>query len=284
MKKPVVYRLCTQDGDVYVGSTGNINRRLATHRSALRNGSHHNAKLQDIHNRGGFITVDIDECDTREEAYALEQAYIDSIPEEASLNIGKGALGGDNLSRNPRRDDIIEKITKVVNDRFASMSPEQRRAVHGNLGERNGMYGRTHTPETRELIRRKVCTPENIAASRARRLGVKVGEETRRKISEFAKTRTGEKNSFYGRHHTEETRRRLAEVNKGKIPTTARKVEIDGIQYVSLTEAARQLGVVPATILYRLGSKNPKFESYRLVEECPETSESTKRMNKNSDE
>lgn len=73
-------------------------------------------------------------------------------------------------------------------------------------------------------------------------------------------------------------------MNKGKIPTTARKVEIDGIQYVSLTEAARQLDVVPATILYRLGSKNPKFESYRLVEECPETSESTKRMNKNSDE
>lgn len=284
MKKPVVYRLCTQDGDVYVGSTNNLNQRLMDHRSSLRRGVHRNSRLQKAYDNGCFISVTADECASREEAFTLEQKFIDCLPEEALLNIGLGTIGGDNLTRNPDRDKIIDKMTRSVNERFASLTPEKRRVQYGKPGDRNGMYGRTHTPETREFIRRKVCTPENIAASRARRLGVKVGEETRRKISEFAKTRTGEKNSFYGRHHTEETRRRLAEVNKGKIPTTARKVEIDGIQYVSLTEAARQLGVVPATILYRLGSKNPKFESYRLVEECPETSESTKRMNKNSDE
>lgn len=284
MKKPVVYRLCTQDGDVYVGSTNNLNQRLMDHRSSLRRGVHRNSRLQKAYNNGSFISVTTDECASREEAFALEQKFIDCLPEEALLNIGLGTIGGDNLTRNPDRDKIIDKMTRSVNERFASLTPEERRVRYGKPGDRNGMYGRTHTPETRELIRRKVCTPENIAASRARRLGVKVGEETRRKISEFAKTRTGEKNPFYGRHHTEETRRRLAEMNKGNIPTNACKVEIDGIQYVSLTEAARQLGVVPATILYRLGSKNPKFESYRLVEECPETSESTKRMNKNSDE
>lgn len=284
MKKPVVYRLCTQDGDVYVGSTNNLNQRLMDHRSSLRRGVHRNSRLQKAYNNGSFISVTADECASREEAFALEQKFIDCLPEEALLNIGLGTICGDNLTRNPDRDKIIDKMTRSVNERFASLTPEERRVQYGKPGDRNGMYGRTHTPETRELIRRKVCTPENIAASRARRLGVKVGEETRRKISEFAKTRTGEKNPFYGRHHTEETRRRLAEVNKGKIPTNACKVEIDGIQYVSLTEAARQLDVVPATILYRLSSKNPKFESYRLVEECPETSESTKRMNKNSDE
>lgn len=284
MKKPVVYRLCTQDGDVYVGSTNNLNQRLMDHRSSLRRGVHRNSRLQKAYNNGSFISVTADECASREEAFALEQKFIDCLPEEALLNIGLGTIGGDNLTRNPDRDKIIDKMTRSVNERFASLTPEERRVQYGKPGDRNGMYGRTHTQETRELIRRKVCTPENIAASRARRLGVKVGEETRRKISEFAKTRTGEKNPFYGRHHTEETRRRLAEMNKGNIPTNARKVEIDGIQYVSLTEAARQLDVVPATILYRLSSKNPKFESYRLVEECPETSESTKRMNKNSDE
>lgn len=284
MKKPVVYRLCTQDGDVYVGSTNNLNQRLMDHRSSLRRGVHRNSRLQKAYNNGSFISVTADECASREEAFALEQKFIDCLPEEALLNIGLGTIGGDNLTRNPDRDKIIDKMTRSVNERFASLTPEERRVQYGKPGDRNGMYGRTHTPETRELIRRKVCTPENIAASRARRLGVKVGEETRRKISEFAKTRTGEKNPFYGRHHTEETRHRLAEVNKGKIPTNACKVEIDGIQYVSLTEAARQLDVVPATILYRLGSKNPKFESYRLVEECPETSESTKRNKENSDE
>lgn len=284
MKKPVVYRLCTQDGDVYVGSTNNLNKRLMDHRSSLRRGVHRNSRLQKAYDNGCFISVTADECASREEAFTLEQKFIDCLPEEALLNIGLGTIGGDNLTRNPDRDKIIDKMTRSVNERFASLTPEERRVQYGKPGDRNGMYGRTHTPETRELIRRKVCTPENIAASRARRLGVKVGEETRRKISEFAKTRTGEKNSFYGRHHTEETRRRLSEMNKGNIPTNACKVEIDGVQYVSLTEAARQLGVVPATILYRLSSKNPKFESYRLVEECPETSESTKRNKENSDE
>lgn len=284
MKKPVVYRLCTQDGDVYVGSTNNLNKRLMDHRSSLRRGVHRNSRLQKAYDNGCFISVTADECASREEAFTLEQKFIDCLPEEALLNIGLGTIGGDNLTRNPDRDKIIDKMTRSVNERFASLTPEERRVQYGKPGDRNGMYGRTHTPETRELIRRKVCTPENIAASRARRLGVKVGEETRRKISEFAKTRTGEKNPFYGRHHTEETRRRLSEMNKGNIPTNACKVEIDGVQYVSLTEAARQLGVVPATILYRLSSKNPKFESYRLVEECPETSESTKRNKENSDE
>ncbi|EKH6014462.1 GIY-YIG nuclease family protein [Escherichia coli O157] len=284
MKKPVVYRLCTQDGDVYVGSTNNLKQRLVDHKSNLRRGVHRNSRLQNAYNKGCFISVTVDECASREEAYALEQKFIDCLPNEALLNIGLGVVGGDNLTRNPDRDKIIDKIAYAVNKRNASLTAEERRIVYGKPGERNGMYGRTHTPETRELIRQKVCTPENIAASRARRLGVKVSDETRRKMSEFAKTRTGERNPFYGRHHSEETRRLIAERNRGNIPLNARKVEIDGIEYVSLTEAARQLGVVPATILYRLGSKNPKFESYRLVEECPETSESTKRMNENSDE
>lgn len=222
MKKPVVYRLCTQDGDVYVGSTNNLKQRLVDHKSNLRRGVHRNSRLQNAYNKGYFISVTVDECASREEAYALEQKFIDCLPNEALLNIGLGVVGGDNLTRNPDRDKIIDKIAYAVNKRNASLTAEERRIVYGKPGERNGMYGRTHTPETRELIRQKVCTPENIAASRARRLGVKVSDETRRKMSEFAKTRTGERNPFYGRHHSEETRRLIAERNRGNIPLNVR--------------------------------------------------------------
>lgn len=46
--------------------------------------------------------------------------------------------------------------------------------------------------------------------------GRKRSEETKRKISEYAKTRIGNKNPFYGRKHTEEAKRRISEVNKGE--------------------------------------------------------------------
>lgn len=35
-------------------------------------------------------------------------------------------------------------------------------------------------------------------------------EETKKILSELAKQRTGEKNPFYGKHHTEETKRKIA--------------------------------------------------------------------------
>ena len=69
MKKPVVYRLCTQDGDVYVGSTNNLNQRLMDHRSSLRRGVHRNSRLQKAYDNGCFISVTADECASREEAF-----------------------------------------------------------------------------------------------------------------------------------------------------------------------------------------------------------------------
>lgn len=43
----------------------------------------------------------------------------------------------------------------------------------------------------------------------------KMSEKTKRKISEFNKTRLGNKNSFYGKHHTEETKRKISEAKTG---------------------------------------------------------------------
>ncbi len=42
-------------------------------------------------------------------------------------------------------------------------------------------------------------------------------DETKRKLSEIAKMRIGEKNSFYGKHHTEKTKEKISLKNKGKI-------------------------------------------------------------------
>ena len=51
---------------------------------------------------------------------------------------------------------------------------------------------------------------------------------------------------------------------KGKLPVNTKAVVIDDVIYPSSSEAARQLGVVTATILNRI--KSPKFPTYKFLE------------------
>ena len=46
--------------------------------------------------------------------------------------------------------------------------------------------------------------------------GKKHTEESKRKMSECAKQRTGDKNSFFGRHHSEETKEKIRQANTGR--------------------------------------------------------------------
>jgi hypothetical protein len=41
------------------------------------------------------------------------------------------------------------------------------------------------------------------------------------------------------------------------------QVQIDDIVYESLAEASRQTGILSSTILWRLKSKNSKYENYK---------------------
>lgn len=74
----------------------------------------------------------------------------------------------------------------------------------------------------------------------------------------------GINNPFFGKQHSEETKKKLSEKRKGKKPTNITKVEIDNIVYESLAEASRQTGIPSPTILWRINSKNKKFENYQF--------------------
>lgn len=129
-------------------------------------------------------------------------------------------------------------------------------------GDKNPMYGKHHSKEALEKIRQANLgrIPYNKNKSLEECFGEEKAKMIKVKESEYAKQRTGSKNSFYGNHHTEETKRKISLANKNRIPTNAYKVKIDGIIYNSLTEASRQLKINLSTVLYRIRSKN--FKNY----------------------
>lgn len=282
-KEPVVYQITASDGQTYVGSTSDLEKRIRRHNRDLMHGVHHNTGLQERFNAGMELSVDFENVESRQVAFDDELLLIRTMDKDKVLNIGRHARGGDNLTLHPAREDILERRTETVRALMDAMTPEERAARYGRPGELNGMFGKTHTPETVELIKTLANQPERLEASRLVHLGVKRSEETRRKLSTIASERTGDKNSFYGKTHSDETRQRISAAKLGVKPTNVRPVEIEGVIYPSVTEAGRQLGVVPATILHRLKSANPKYTTYRFAVEGPTTTESDER-NKTIDE
>ena len=74
--------------------------------------------------------------------------------------------------------------------------------LYGKRGKDSPHYGKKHTQETKDKIRKSLQ-------------GNVISEETRIKISEKNKlNRLGEKNPFYGRKHSEETRQKMKEAAK----------------------------------------------------------------------
>lgn len=174
------------------------------------------------------------------------------------LNIGRHSKGGDNLTRHPNREEIIERRTASQQTTYDNLSDEDRKLMYGRPGELNGMYGKTHTDKVK-LANSELHMGNNY------RLGHKATDETKAKMSAIASARVGELNTFYGKKHSEETRVRLSNANKGKMPINTNRLEIDGVVYNSQAEAARFLGVSGGTITHRINSKNPMYSGYKVI-------------------
>ena len=85
----------------------------------------------------------------------------------------------------------------------------------------------------------------------------------REKLSEWASSRTGDKNPFYGKSHTEDTKKKMRVSKLGKEnPSAHSAVVINGIYYKSQTHASQELGVNSSTISHRVKNDNPLFCNY----------------------
>jgi group I intron endonuclease len=238
-----IYKITNKNnGKSYFGSSKNIETRWLTHKNQLKNGIHHNIHLQRTWDKYGediFVFEIVEECDINI-LLETEQKYLDSNPE---YNIGITASGGDNISKNPNKKDIISRITKSVKDRYDSMSDDEKKMKHSKPMEKN--------PNWKGGSSLKYC-------------------ECGEKISIVNKTcikcrdNNGINNPFYGKQHTEESKNKIREKRRGvyngdqNIP-----IIIDGVEYRSSGEASKILNIPMVTIRWRVKSKNEKFENYK---------------------
>jgi len=259
-----VYKITNiKSGRYYIGYSKHIIRRFYKHKSQLRSKCHENIFLQRAYNLDGedsFIFDIIHKCNTEEEAKEIELTYLTNMDiREQLYNLNYNNSGGDLLSNHPNKDAIREKIISSCKETISKISVEERKLKYGKLGEKNGMYGKTHSEKNKKIF-------SDTHKGNSHRTGKKASEKTKKTLSEVAKLRIGEKNHFYGRHHTEETKQKLREKGYSRISKKSIKIIIDNKEYISMTEASRQLNIPIPTILWRLKSKNPKFDSYKYVE------------------
>jgi group I intron endonuclease len=124
------------NGDLYYGSSKNIQKRWKTHRNQLSRGKHGNFHLQRAWIKYGshnFIFEVIEEC-SLDILLEREQHYLDMNPK---YNIGMKSNGGDNLSKNPNREEIIKRMTKSTRERYDRMTKEEIDKLYSYPMEKN---------------------------------------------------------------------------------------------------------------------------------------------------
>lgn len=230
-----IYRIVNlKNKKSYIGSSKNIIRRWYIHKSALKNNRHHCIYLQRSWNKHGAQTFKFEIIKelpfvSEEQLLAEELKVIGELLPE--YNVGSVG-GGDNLTNNPNRDDIIKRMTITLREQVSKMSDEERQSRWSRPGKTNPNWkgGRTFCKcGTRISSVNQTCSE--------------------------CRDRSGNHNPFYGKLHSNKAKEKIGNSNRGRRPANIRSVEIDGVVYPSVTIAAIKLGVCNATILFRIKSQ-----------------------------
>lgn len=255
----IVYRVRhLSTGKYYLGSTGRKSARFSQHWSELKHGSHPNVNLRKLSAESTDVRSDF-AIETIAEYFCLqdardreEQEILAAVSDPLCLNILTSATAGDMQTRHPDRDAILLKRVRSQRSMIDKMSDQEKKAKWGRSGEDNGMYGKTHTAEARAIMSAR-------SKGNTYSLGKKLSPEHVAQISARAKQSVGDKNPFFGKQHSEATKEKLRQANKGKLPVNSRPVMADGKRYSSRNAAAKALMVTPGAVAYRIKKGWPGY-------------------------
>lgn len=179
MKGQFIYKIINQVNDkFYVGSTTNTRERFRTHRNRLRKNRHHSKHLQAAWNKYGEDKFLFKVIETIPEGQSLQEAENKWLAE----HVGKDYC----YNKSRYSDTPMRGIAKEDHPSFGlSKSQQQREAISASLKEfyaqditNHPRFGKTHTEETKELIRQK-----KLANPTRAWLGKERSAETKEKIS-----------------------------------------------------------------------------------------------------
>ncbi|ARF09220.1 hypothetical protein Catovirus_2_169 [Catovirus CTV1] len=118
------------------------------------------------------------------------------------------------------------------------------------------MFGKTHTQEVKLKI--STVLKGNINSKNKKK---NYSEKTKEKLSELRKTKTGDKNPFYGKKHNEETKKKMSVIKKGIIPVNRKIVIANEKEYESITKLAKSENISPALVIYRIKKGVYKYKN-----------------------
>lgn len=207
-----IYKITnTINGKVYIGQAIDIDQRWKTHRrnSLNQRSKEYNYPLYRAMRKYGienFTFEVVEKCCNEElndkEVFYIKQynSYIHSEKSNGyNMTIGGGGTRGYILSEVSR-----EKISMATRG--------ENNPMYGKKGELSPLFGtrfsEEHKQKISEALSNRKLSKETIARISKSKKGVKFSKEHRKKLSEKTK---GEKNPFYGKTHSEETKKKISD-------------------------------------------------------------------------
>ena len=269
-RKGYIYVIVNKiNGKYYYGKSYNIQSRWKDHK--INASQKINRKLYDAMNHYGhdnFSVHQIKEIVEDKETITkslnvLETYFIGfsmSNDPVFGYNMTNGGDGGDVLSHNPRREEIIEKTRKSNKGKKRSIEfCEKMSQIAKNTDpEIKKIKGERSAESNKKRIKEKGYTEKEIESHKkntVRLIEYNKSEEGRKRTSE----------RFKGKKHkpfSEEHRRNIGKTSRGRL-IPGKKIIVDDILYVTLHDASRKLKIPMSTLKNRLINDN--FPNYQYI-------------------
>ncbi len=229
----------------YIGSTGNLNARMNSHRSTLERGVHDNYNFQQVYSGWHNIQIEYYPRFTLDAARRQEESLLMfHSGDDLMANIGTGvySVWGGGMPNEYRERNRITS-------RYHALKPENVARIQTI----NASRSRDETARNLERARLAKGLVSEITRQRmsdAWHASGGISPETRKKMTEANLRRSV--------HFSDEVRDRQRKACQ-------RPVIIEGIHYQSVTDASDILGLGQSTISYRL--KSSRFVDWIYHEE-----------------
>ena len=256
-----IYKLVFKETDkFYIGQTKDLDKRYESHWNSLLGGRHHNLHMQNWYRKHKpmFMGMVILNCFENKEDCNKEEVKLINETYKDNFNVSKKADGGDLISYHPYNDEIRKKIQQA--SKLLWSNPSHREKLKGVVaGSKNPNY-----KDGKTMIDR-FCFVCGVKLKKVYELDKPI--EDMLCISCRKKTHTGDKNHFYGKHHTVETKEKIRIARQkltdtGYIPPYAKMVVAEGKIFKSCRLCAKHYNISDSLITYRIKKDKWDFHYY----------------------